>query len=366
MKTFADVILERRSADSNNFLLLRLLAATLVVYGHSFVLAAACDTCKDVSSWITSDPEILSHRIGLFTFFVISGFLVTKSSVESRTAFSYFIKRALRIFPALVNCALITTFVLGLAFTAHTWRDYLTDPATWRYFFTNATTYKIEASLPGVSLRDGKFSTAINGSLWTIPVEVRLYILVGIASVAAYKSRIALNLLAALLIAASFFDFLPMIQHGVWEYRLAALFAIGALIYVNRKDIPYSPAAAVLLISIAALSSQTKAFYPLCGLALAYGVLIVGYGRKIALPRWIGDYSYGIYLYAFPLQQLIAHYFPEAGPFKMMAMAIPLAWIMGAISWHMIESTFLAMKPGRNLTGDYHGETPTEASTPAT
>ena len=88
MKTFKAVCAERADQQSNNFLLLRLLAAMLVVYGHSFRLGAACASCTDLASVLTRDPEILSHRIGLFMFFVISGFLVTKSCVESRSAAS--------------------------------------------------------------------------------------------------------------------------------------------------------------------------------------------------------------------------------------------------------------------------------------
>lgn len=344
MKTFEAICAERADQQSNNFLLLRLLAAMLVVYGHSFRLAAECASCVDLASLVSRDPEILSHRIGLFIFFVISGFLVTKSCVESRSAASYFAKRALRIFPGLIVCALVMTFVLGTVFTSLSLPEYFSSPTTWRYLLTNATTYRIAGDLPGVALRDGAFAGVINGSLWTIPVEVRLYILVGLAALAAYKSRAALNALAVLLIASAFFDFLPMIAHGVWEYKLAAMFCFGGLVYVNRRFIPYSPALAVALLAMAFLSADTRAFYPLCYLTLAYGTLVIGYGRKLALPRWIDDYSYGVYLYAFPIQQVIAHYLPSAGPYKMFVLAAPLALLAGVLSWRLVEAPAMALK----------------------
>jgi peptidoglycan/LPS O-acetylase OafA/YrhL len=344
MKTLRDVVAERSGPESNNFLILRLVAATLVIYGHSYVLAAPCMDCRDVASSITGSTEILSHRIGLFAFFVISGFLVTKSCLESSSAGSYFAKRVLRIFPGLAVCSAILAFGLGPAFTTLPLSEYLGSYTTWSYFLTNASTYHIAADLPGVALRSGSFATAINGNLWTIPVEVRLYILVGVASVAAWRSKIALNLLAAAFIVMGAFDLLPMITHGAWEYRLAALFAIGALMYVNRDCVPYSPACAVLLVLIAILSQGTQAYFFAWSAALVYGVMVMAYGRKIPLPRWLGDYSYGIYLYSFPIQQLVAHYLPSAGPHKMFLIAAPLAWVAGAISWTLIEQPALQFK----------------------
>lgn len=344
MKTLHDVMTERKSSASNNFLLLRLLAATLVIYGHSFALAPKCDNCKDIASRITGSPWILSHHIGLYIFFVISGFLVTKSCIETPSTGTYFTKRALRIFPGLAVCVLLMIFVFGFIFTSLPASEYLTSPGTWKYLFRNATAYRYSTELPGFSIRGGDFATAVNSSLWTIPIEARLYILAGVASVAALRSRLALNLLLAGFGILAVFNMIPTLYQSAADYQLAGLFGFGALLYINRHSVPYSPKGLALLVVLAILSNINGSYFLLWSLALAYGCIVFAYAPKIPLPRWVGDYSYGIYLYGFPIQQLIAHFLPDAGPYEMFVIATPLAWIAGAISWKLVEQPFLKLK----------------------
>jgi len=109
-------------------------------------------------------------------FFVISGFLIA-ASLQRNSVQGYLASRALRILPALIVCVGLSTFVLGPLLT--TSADYWRNPQTWQYFTHNATLHRAEFFLPGVFEQLPR--TAINGSLWTLPIEAQLYIALLIA-----------------------------------------------------------------------------------------------------------------------------------------------------------------------------------------
>lgn len=171
MQTLGEAFSLRGRDDSNNFLLLRLLAASLVIYGHSFALAADCGWCRDV---VTSVFHYrYSGDLGLHIFFVISGFLVT-ASFDSRQNVTEFLKaRALRIFPGLVVCIALLVF-LGAFLTVLDSASYWSAGETRKFFWTNSSLLGYRDKLPGV-FETNKFGLAVNGSLWTLWIEARLY-----------------------------------------------------------------------------------------------------------------------------------------------------------------------------------------------
>jgi peptidoglycan/LPS O-acetylase OafA/YrhL len=71
---------------------------------------------------------------------------------------------------------------------------------------------------------------------------------------------------------------------------------------------------------------------------------MLGYARKMPLPAWVEDYSYGIYIYGWPIEQAIRHHFPGFGPYRMASTALILSWIAGALSWHCLEKHVLRLK----------------------
>ncbi|MFM0029605.1 acyltransferase [Paraburkholderia madseniana] len=345
MRTIGSAFLSSARDEENNFLLLRLLAASLVVYGHSFGMAAArCASCIDISAaWF---HYRYSGELGVHIFFVISGFLVFASFDRSRDLSKFIRARALRIFPALLVCVLLMVLVVGPLMTTFPLREYFHSSRTFEYLWSNATLYRTIGDLPGV-FTSNVTPNIVNGPLWTLPIESRFYLFVAAFGALGWSSArwtanacvFVLSLLAILLP-----DFAPMIGGDPTYHRLGAFFAAGALLYINRDAIPLDGRILGLLVLCAICSYQSSTFDFACGLVISYAVLWVAFARKIKVPRFVHDYSYGIYLYGWPVGQMIALSRPDFGPYALCASTLAISWILGAASWFLVEKPCLALK----------------------
>ncbi|MFT8675233.1 acyltransferase family protein [Acetobacter sp.] len=346
MATLEEVSSSRPNDKTNNFLLLRLIAASLVIYGHSFAIGATCSGCVEV--FIRYIHYRYSGDIGVHIFFVISGYLVV-ASYDKRDNLGKFLEaRVLRIIPAFWVCLLLM-IVLGLKLTNLPLREFITNPGTWAYIKDNGLLLHAQFNLPGVKLNPNeKYGTVVNGSIWTLFVEARLYIIVAIAGAAGLLSkRYTANLLIFFFILIGIFTptRIPFLGEYNENWRVAAFFAAGAFLYINRKTVPMNWGLLMLLLLASYLSYGTPNFDIFTGAFIAYGVVMVGYARKLPLPRWIEDYSYGIYIYGWPIQQLVRHYFPDIGPYRLTVISLILSWAAGVISWHILEKPILHLKP---------------------
>src|SRR5581483_536908 len=156
---------EKDSAHHNIFDFVRLIGAALVIYGHAFVLTGS------------APPAFLGngvHTIGVKIFFVVSGYLVAQSWLRDRNLVRFVCRRVLRIFPALAAVVLLTVAVLGPVMTSLPLAAYFSAPAVPLYL-RNILLY-INYGLPGVFLHN-TYPSAVNGSLWSLPAEVSLYLL---------------------------------------------------------------------------------------------------------------------------------------------------------------------------------------------
>jgi peptidoglycan/LPS O-acetylase OafA/YrhL len=352
MRTIGDAFSSKSSENENNFLILRLLAASLVVYGHAFALAAPCSQCYDiVSKWFGYH---YSGEVGLRVFFVVSGFLIFFSFDKRRDLFRFARARVVRIFPGLFVCVLITTLVIGPLFSTLSFRDFFADIQVRKYFFSNVSLYRYLGDLPGVFSANRKASVP-NGTLWSLFSEVRLYMIIALLGVfGCVKNRNLANTSIGVLLV------IPIVAPGrallidndVSDLSLGVFFAAGSLLYVNRNSIPLEGRALILLILVAVLSYRTPNYELACGAVIAYGVLWIALSRKIKLPLFIRDYSYGIYLYGWPIEQIINHFMPQAGPYTMALIALPAAWLAGAASWFLVEKPGQSALLGRKRTAE--------------
>jgi len=177
--------MEISEGRENSITLIRLIASVFVIYGHSFAIVA--NSGQDFVTRITKFA--FTGGVAVDLFFIMSGFLVT-ASILKRGLKSYLISRALRLFPALWVCLLILTFVVGPILTNLTLREYFSDPQSWKYFVHLGTATQTEWFLPGVfkNHRD----QAVNGSIWSVIIEIRMYVFVAIVYLAGILRRRAL------------------------------------------------------------------------------------------------------------------------------------------------------------------------------
>jgi peptidoglycan/LPS O-acetylase OafA/YrhL len=321
----------------NNLLLLRWIAASMVLFGHSWAL---------VSTAAAPDPDPVSEFLRSFSgsfavsmFFFISGLLISKSWSEQPYLPRFLLARACRIYPALMICVALTTVLLGASQTSFGVGEYLGNGDTWRYLVKNASAWTPEFHLPGVF---GTHRTpAVNGSLWTLPVEVRMYLAIGLLGALGWLvSRWHFVIGAALLLGLSLavyphINVLASIDAG----HLVSCFAAGAFAFFFRRWIPVSGLFMALLLGAFCLLRDTLVpWRDANAAALACGlVLWIGFSRFA--PRWRSgqDWSYGIYLYAYPLQQVCVALWPPIGPYTLSLIAFAMTLICAGLSWNFIE-----------------------------
>ena len=327
----------------NNFQLLRFLAAGAVILFHCYALT---NRWIDEPLWKRA-PELDFGSLGVKCFFVISGFLVTQSWLARRHLMPFAAARALRIYPALLTATLFS-IALAAWSSALPAGAFLDDPQTLDYTWRNALGWELRDKLPGAYV-DNPFPNSVNGSLWTLPVELRLYVALGIAGAAGLLARryawtITMGALIALFVAKP--EWFALAQNSKVTRELALLFALGSLAYVWRAAFPLSLAglltALALIILNPAGAGRGVLFEPL----LAYTLLTVAYHPSLQWRAFnrLGDYSYGLYIYSFPIQQTITRLMPGVQPIALFVGALLLTLGVSALSWHRVEKPMLGLK----------------------
>lgn len=325
------------ATQRNNFNLMRLLAAWLVIYGHAWAITGSDG--QDLLASLTGFR--FAGAIAVDMFFVVSGFLIA-ASLERNSVRGYLVSRGLRILPALVVCVGLTTFVIGPLLTAAA--DYWSQSNTWSYFLVNASLLVSRFQLPGVFAAHPL--DVVNGSLWTLPIEAKLYVLLMIAwllGLLAPKRYTPLWALAMLAGYALAWRFEPLPDHIRKYAECTAFFITGSLLWINRDRIRLSGwVVLALLAAFAFLRGGPWAHLPYFGL-LTYGTSYLGLRVKLPMIRHT-DLSYGLYLYGWPAQQL-AWMLPlgksVAGNI-VIASAIALA--CAGLSWLLVERPALRLK----------------------
>ncbi|MFC5742299.1 acyltransferase family protein [Dyella tabacisoli] len=339
VRTLADAL----NQDQDNFLLLRLLAASMVIYGHSAAISGNT-ALPDLFTWL--GWGVYSGTLAVNAFFVISGLMITGSYLRRGHLPSFLWARFLRIYPAYAFCLLGSAFLLGAIFTELPLRDYLRATEVMHYVMKNLELGKnLAFNLPGV-FTGNQVHGAVNGSIWTLPAEVRMYLWVAIVGVSGILARKYLFniLIVALcvwgLLRPSTIPLIPLPDF----VQLAAYFALGAFCFINRQWV-YIGWPVVFAASALAWLLRDSGLYPFAMavalasfvFAFAYNIPWYGYNR-------FGDYSYGLYLWGFPVQQAIAHHIPGISSLANALIAWPLALLLAAFSWYAIEKPMLSLK----------------------
>jgi peptidoglycan/LPS O-acetylase OafA/YrhL len=333
----------------NNFNLIRFIAAFLVLVSHSYGIVLHLES---------NEPLMIAFGypmggVAVDIFFVASGFLVTGSLLRQKSLSSFFKARALRIYPALIVAMFLTAFVLGPLVTSVSFSEYFSQFQPYKYFVKNSVSLtSITRFLPGM-FEDNPLPRHINGSLWTLPIEVRCYISMGLIGAAFAYSKASLHAkkitfisLATLLFAWFLYKHYDEGYLAGWE-RLFMLFYTGAAFYALRDKIKINAllmfaAAAVLFIPFL-IKGSFYIVYPIC---LAYILFYFAYVPAGFLRQFnkLGDYSYGLYIYAFPIQQTWMQFFPDSSVLSLTVWTTIATLIPSILSWHLVEKRALSYK----------------------
>ena len=324
---------------SNNFDFLRFLFSFLVVIGHTIILS---EQPEFQNSFFAAMPNY-----SVLGFFIISGFLIYSSYERSKNLKKYFFNRAKRILPAYFFVVLFFAFFLFL-FSAVTLKEYFSF--SWmKYVGVNLIFLNfIQPCIDFVFTNN--MTCAVNGSLWTIKVEVMFYLFIPILFYFIRKLNTTnknVAIIGLYVFSMVYFSVLTSVNQGLLAKQLPGFlnyFATGMLLYVNKdffsKYIYYLLAAAVVVLILEKAVILQSIFTP-----LAIGIIIFWFAfSKIPLKNFgkHGDFSYGMYLVHFPIIQI----FTQEGIYEKysylgFALSTAVVFIFSVIIWNVIEKNAL-------------------------
>lgn len=333
-------------AGANNFNALRFLAASAVVFSHCYALSGHLDA-EPLA--VISAGIIDIGTAAVMAFFVISGFLITMSAQSQRSLAHFVAARFLRMWPGLLLTTLVV-FLVGPLLSHASLADYFSSSENWRYLIY-ASTLDVGVNLPGV-FANNPVPHSVNGSLWTIQVEVWLYAATAILMMLGVMRHVKLLSLVCFSAVLAFLLFheqmLPWMvrQESVMMPRLIGCFLLGSLLYANAQRVPLSLPLGFALLFATALSIWYFWFVWVLYIAFAYWVLLLALHPRLQLstPAFRSDYSYGIYIFAFPIQQSVVSLCGVNDPMKLFLGSYPIILVFAAMSWHGVESKALGLK----------------------
>jgi peptidoglycan/LPS O-acetylase OafA/YrhL len=348
---------------ANNFDFLRFTLATLVVVSHCYLLTSLrhVDFLRTEPVLRVTRGQIDGGALAVDGFFLISGFLITHSWQHSRRPTDYLRKRVLRIYPGFLAAVLFGICVVGPLGT--------TDLRAYGSSLHPLRTLYYMAQLVGPNLTpvftNLPAPNQINGSLWTIRYEFWCYLLVVALGLLRLLPRRGLVLAFCLPVYAAYGvqAALHLVLMQGREIRLLGApdnyprfltyFLVGMVFYLYRDRVLRSRG--LLLLSVGLLLAAAwagrglEAILPWCG---GYALFYTAFSPALRLHDFAryGDLSYGIYLYAFPIQQLVLYALHgNLSPPMLFALAFPVTVLFALLSWHLVEKPFLKKKPASTI-----------------
>jgi peptidoglycan/LPS O-acetylase OafA/YrhL len=338
---------------NNNFDLLRFVAATMVIFGHSYLNTGHHD--REPLANLVGFLEFGS--LGVKIFFVISGYLITKSLYRQPTLGSFVWARVLRIFPGLFVAAVLCAFVIGPFCTTLSLHSYFADARVYNFAWRLFTVHNLNNTLPGV-FETLPYAKQVNGSLWTLAAELLLYTVVlawGVLLLLRRKQFKALGQAAPVLILVILF--FAGIVYAPWYMQFVlgwgAVFLLGGLAYLfGSKIIVNIPLAAGLFIITAVLFHfRSPLLVSSFNVSLAYGIFVFAYHPKLQIKGFhkLGDFSYGLYIYAFPIQQLLVQKMPTLSVAGNFGLSFIITLVLAIASWYWVEKPMLKLKMAQSV-----------------
>lgn len=282
-------------------------------------------------------------------FFIISGFLVAKSFANTPSLKEYFIKRAKRILPAYLVVLLFAVLILSL-FSGDSFSEYFSDISTYKYLAWNSVFLNfMQPCLPG--LFEHNLLCSVNGSLWTLKVEEGFYVVLPLIFYAIKKSKKPFLILGSLYVLSLLYWFVmdfyfnkPLLAKQLPGYLV--YFVTGIFLFLNFEFVFQNKNKllfiSILLLIISRFSHfQIDVFYP-----AAFGSIVIIAAYSLPFLNNFGkygDFTYGLYIYHFPIIQLFRQYdlFEKYNPILMAFLVTSITLFFAIFSWFFIEKRFL-------------------------
>jgi peptidoglycan/LPS O-acetylase OafA/YrhL len=333
---------ESMSAKENHLNLIRAVAAVAVLISHAWPITLGMGSVEPVE-------RIIGYTLGqlaVLIFFAISGFLITASYDRSRSNKKYIVARTARLIPGLFISVTAVALIMGPLVSNLPPSFYFSDIGTYKFILKNTTLISPQYRLPGV-FQDNPMQD-VEGSIWTLAYEVMCYgVIFMMGILGAFKNVRILQVITAVIIVLLMT--LNMLDYSISPridifVEFALPFSFGMAFYIWRNKINISVFLTILILAIAFASMGTKAYPVLIALALSYATIVLAYMPNpwfLTYNRF-GDYSYGIYIYAFPVQGLMVHLSKgEMSPAENIAAALPATVLLAVLSWHLVEKPAL-------------------------
>lgn len=308
------------NTHTNNFGVIRLVAALFVLRGHMQYLLGLTPI-----TFFGAGIE----NIGVKIFFLIGGYLITKSWLSDQDPLRYTIKRVLRIWPPLIVCVAFSALIIGPLCTQMPVGEYFSSMGLWKYF--RILLLYICYDLPGVFI-DNPYPVAVNGSLWTLPIEVFMYLVIavwfGLLAKCGGKRANQFQQVGALVlmgaVAVLSFVLYPrgivqnFVFYGVSIGQMLTLipyYVIGSLYatVIPRKILNLPAAISIFLVGNCFFISWSTMHELFRMIILSYLIFSLAFATPaLSLPKWT-EISYGIYLFGFPIQQMVVWFAKNHG-----------------------------------------------------
>jgi peptidoglycan/LPS O-acetylase OafA/YrhL len=280
-------------------------------------------------------------------FFTISGFLITASWMRRPYLREYWTARTLRIFPGLWVCLLVVAFVIAplAAAIQHVSVSFSSEAA---YVLNNGVTNVFYAGIDGTPT-GVPYPGVWNASIWTLFFVLLCDVMVSVLGfVGLLKRRWTIPVLFVLAVCSSAYVSYPTNALQTWPQmlaRFALMFLAGAMFYRYQDRIPARWSLVALSVAILVASEFIENYRVIAALPLAYAIIVSGAlikNRRLNLQH---DLSYGVYIYAFPMQQLLATCgLARLNSFVFFVLAAAATLPVAALSWFVVEKRSVALK----------------------
>lgn len=321
---------------SNFFDPARHLAAMLVLFSHHFVLSGQKEPFV---------PGFESYGgVAVIIFFSISGYLITKSAMRSNGFIDYSSKRLRRIIPALIPCAIFTHLIVGSLSTNLDLITYLNT-----HVIDNVIKTITFNSIPNDGFSSNYIHRGSNGSLWTLPLELACYAVIAFVMCTSLSLKSMVISFTIMLFLSAYVvitkNQVLVFSIPIWLYPLRAMvFMLGGILALtqdkwNKKSVIIPILSMLLIYSIGVYGKRIEYFTTMY-ILIAFATISLCINIKDPFIKGRFDLSYGIYIYAFPVQQLVINVIGASFYIGMLISAV-ITIALATASWFLIEKRFL-------------------------